>query len=95
MLQKGTTEYRKAQTVANDLRDLAAMDKWNNNSIFELSFGQIDAFLEKVKETNTFAAKVAETVLGKMNPYNQKVAFISDKQSWILAAAAVEAGIEL
>lgn len=50
---------------------------------------------ETVQATDGFAAKIAETVDKTMNPYGKKVAFISDKQSWILAVAAVENNITL
>jgi hypothetical protein len=58
----------------------------------QASIGQ---FISKVQATDGFAAKIAETVDKTMNPYGKKVAFISDKQSWILAVAAVENNITL
>lgn len=70
-------------------------DRWNNNSYFDIAFNALGQFISKVQATDGFAAKIAETVDKTMNPYGKKVAFISDKQSWILAVAAVENNITL
>lgn len=64
MSQKGSEQYKQAQKLANEIKDMAGTD-------------------------------IAETVDKTMNPYGKKVAFISDKQSWILAVAAVENNITL
>ena len=63
--------------------------------IFDIAFNALGQFISKVQATDGFAAKIAETVDKTMNPYGKKVAFISDKQSWILAVAAVENNITL
>lgn len=47
---------------------------------------------ESIKRLYTM---IAETVDKTMNPYGKKVAFISEKQSWILAVAAIENNITL
>lgn len=52
-------------------------------------------FISQIQKIDGFAAKIAETVDKTMNPYGKKVAFISEKQSWILAVAAVENNITL
>lgn len=61
----------------------------------DIAFNALGQFISKVQATDGFAAKIAETVDKTMNPYGKKVAFISDKQSWILAVAAVENNITL
>ena len=90
MLQKGSEQYKQAQKLANEIKD-----RWNNNSYFDIAFNALGQFISKVQATDGFAAKIAETVDKTMNPYGKKVAFISDKQSWILAVAAVENNITL
>ncbi len=65
------------------------------NPVNEIAFNALGQFISKVQATDGFAAKIAETVDKTMNPYGKKVAFISDKQSWILAVAAVENNITL
>lgn len=95
MLQKGSSEYKQAQSIANEIKSLADTDRWNNNSYFGIAFNALGQFISKVQATDGFAAKIAETVDKTMNPYGKKVAFISDKQSWILAVAAVEYNITL
>ena len=79
----------------SELKDMAGTDRWNNNSYFDIAFNALGQFISKVQATDGFAAKIAETVDKTMNPYGKKVAFISDKQSWILAVAAVENNITL
>lgn len=95
MLQKGSSEYKQAQSIANEIKSLADTDRWNNNSYFDIAFNALGQFISKVQATDGFAAKIAETVDKTMNPYGKKVAFISEKQSWILAVAAVENNITL
>lgn len=48
-----------------------------------------------INDLEPVLAKLHLTVDKTMNPYGKKVAFISDKQSWILAVAAVENNITL
>lgn len=93
MIAKGTADYKKAQEVANAI--VAAANQTKINSLmYNVYFEQIAKFVRKVSELNVFAAKVAQTVSGNLNPYSYQVARISDKQSWILATAAVENNIE-
>lgn len=93
--EKGSEQYKQAQKLANEIKDMAGTDRWNNNSYFDIAFNALGQFISKVQATDGFAAKIAETVDKTMNPYGKKVAFISDKQSWILAVAAVENNITL
>lgn len=89
MLTKGTKEYKRAQEIANAIVAAANSSKVSRLS-FELSFNKLDSFLSKISHLNVFASKIAETVSKSMNPYNYYVARLSDKQSWVLACAAVE-----
>lgn len=95
MLQKGSEQYKQAQKLANEIKDIAGTDRWNNNSYFDIAFESLGRFISQIQKIDGFAAKIAETVDKTMNPYGKKVAFISDKQSWILAVAAVENNITL
>ena len=95
MLQKGSSEYKQAQSIANEIKSLADTDRWNNNSYFDIAFESLGKFISQIQKIDGFATKIAETVDKTMNPYGKKVAFISEKQSWILAVAAVENNITL
>lgn len=93
MIVKGTADYKKAQEIANEIKDAANQSR-TNRLAYEIYFDELGRFLMKISELNVFAAKVAQTIDKNMNPYSYTVARISDKQSWILATAAVENGIE-
>lgn len=95
MLQKGSEQYKQAQKLANEIKDMAGTDRWNNNSYFNIAFESLGKFISQIQKIDGFAAKIAETIDKTMNPYGKKVAFISEKQSWILAVAAVENNITL
>lgn len=93
MLVRGTENYRKAQEFANSLVRVADQTKISRMG-FDMYYEKVARFLDKVKEIEGFAAQVANTVDERMNPHKYYVASISDKQSWILACAAVENNIE-
>lgn len=95
MIQRGTLNYKKAQKIANTLVDYAALERRNNNFYFNLHFEEVARFMMKIKELNVFASQIAETVESKMDACGFKLAYISSKQAWILACAAVENEIEL
>lgn len=93
MLQKGTENYKKAQEIAFYIESESKNGR-NDDLSYELSCDRIARFLVKVKETNTFASKIAETIEKNMDTCTKQVAYISDKQAWILACCAVENKIE-
>lgn len=95
MIAKGTKEYKMAQELANNIQSLANTERCNNNSYFGIATEDLDKFLSKIRETNTFASKIAETIDKTINPYGYKVANVSSKQAWILASTAVELNISL
>lgn len=72
MLQKGSEQYKQAQKLANEIKDMAGTDRWNNNSYFDIAFNALGQFISKVQATDGFAAKIAETVDKTMNPYGKK-----------------------
>ena len=94
MVIKGTQQYTAAQELANNLQRIASKQRWNDNTLFNLYFDPMANFLAKISEIEAFAAQVAKTILEKMNPYGSQVAYISSKQAWILACAAIENNIE-
>lgn len=93
MIAKDSLDYKKAQKVANVISDLANTSKISSG-YFDLNFERLSNILSQIKKLNCFAAKVAETISGQLTPYNYYVAKISSKQSWILACAIVENGLE-
>lgn len=94
MLVKGTLEYKKAQELADTITRKANTTKINS-FFFDLAFDDLYRFIVKIKALDIFAAKVAETVDKGMTGHSYYVAKVSDKQSWILACAAVENNIEI
>ena len=92
-MQKGTNEYKKAQALANQFIDDSKVGRINSMK-FEMEYDQVGRFLMKIEELNTFASQVAKTVLKTQGPYRRQVAFLSSKQAWIIACAAIENGIE-
>lgn len=94
MLVKGSKEYKVAGKLAKEIANTANVDRKNNNSYFNIAFEKLGFFLYEVKKLNVFASQISETVEKTMDTYGRKVAFVSDKQAWVLACAAVENGIE-
>lgn len=92
MLTKGSQEYKKAQELANEIMDLASTNR-RNNSYFDIAFNKLGLIIGKLQKTETFAAKIADTVDKTMNPYGFQVANVSSKQAWILASTAIELNI--
>lgn len=93
MIQKGTAEYEKAQALANQLVEDSNVGRIDS-ATFERKYDQMGRFLMKIEKLDVFASQVAKTVLKTQNPYGKQVAFLSSKQSWIIACSAVENGIE-
>ena len=94
MITRGTESYKKAQELASRIQEKANTTK-NCHSAYEMNFNILDKFLTDIKKLDIFASKIAETIDKGMNPHSYQVAKISDKQSWILACAAVENNINL
>lgn len=86
--------YSQKQAIARKIEDCAKTQRWNQHSFFGIAFDELGRLINAIEQLDCFAAKVAETVDGTMNPYGAQVARISSKQAWILACAAVENGIE-
>lgn len=95
MIAKGTSEYKKAGEISNELLVMASRDRWNNNSSFEYCFNTLAFVLADVIKVGGFAADVATTVEKSMNPYNRSVANLSSKQAWVIACSIVENGIKI
>ena len=45
MLQKGSEQYKQAQKLANEIKDMAGTDRWNNNSYFDIAFNALGQFI--------------------------------------------------
>lgn len=86
MLQKGSEQYKQAQKLANEIKDMAGTDRWNNNSYFDIAFNALGQFISKVQATDGFAAKIAETVDKTMNPTERKLrsSVTSNHGYWLL-----------
>lgn len=93
MITKGTEQYAKAQNLANGLVKIASKERWNDNTMFNLYFDPMARFLDSIEKLNVFASEIAKTVNKGMNPYGKQVAYVSSKQAWVLACAAIENNI--
>lgn len=93
MLVKGSANYKKAQKLAEEIEGAAQCTK-RDREYYDVEFASVEKFLNDVKSLNVFASNIAETVLNTMSFQNFQVAKISNKQSWILACAAIENNIE-
>lgn len=87
------TDYQLKQNFANSLFSEAKHTRYDQCG-FDLFSELIGRFLDEVVKLDTFASRVAETVLATMKPGRFQVAYISSKQAWILACAAVENGLQ-
>jgi hypothetical protein len=94
MIEKNSPQYKQAQEVANKIVRVASYERWNNQSLFNIYIDKFPQFLSCIQNIDCFAAKIATTINDKINPYGARIAFVSDKQAWILACAAVENKIE-
>lgn len=89
-----TQDYKTKQLVARKIEEVAAIQRWNDNSSFNLYFNDFANLLNSVTKLGSFASKVAETIDKTMNPYGYKIASVSKKQAWIIACAVVENNID-
>lgn len=87
-----TTDYSKKQIVANEIVRLANVSRIDSNK-YNYTTDRLAAFLEKVMKLDVFAAQVATTVYNNCG-HGYNVANVSSKQAWIIACAAIEAGME-
>ena len=90
-----TNDYKTKQLVARRIEEISSIQRWDNNTLFNIYFNDFGNFIDKViKLEGTFASKVAETIDKTMNPYGYKIASVSKKQAWIIACAVVENNID-
>lgn len=93
MITKGSNEYKKAQEIANKIQGWADTERMHTTLFHDASI-ELGCLINAVKKTDTFAAKIAETIEKSMRPNGFILANISSKQAWIIACAVVENNIE-
>jgi len=93
-VERGNQYYKQAQELANELVWMAGVGR-NDSNAFSRAFDSVGFFCNGIEQLSGFAANVAKTVHDRMNPYGKQVAYISPKQAWVLAVAAVENRIAL
>ena len=95
MITKGTAEYKKAQDMANWIAMQASCpNTMSNHTTYEAVVEKFGRFISKVAKLDGFAGEVAKTVEASTLRAKGVVAYMSSKQSWIIACACVENGIE-
>ncbi|GIM60068.1 hypothetical protein CAPN008_01180 [Capnocytophaga canis] len=93
MLVKGSKEYQVASKLAKKI--IAYSQYQRRDSYYKIAFEKLGRFVYELRKTSGFASQVAETIDKQIDEYrDRQLAFISDKQAWILACAAIENGIE-
>lgn len=45
--QYSSEQYKQAQKLANEIKDMAGTDRWNNNSYFDIAFNALGQFISK------------------------------------------------
>lgn len=90
--------YEMKQKIARRIKIYAAETpfgmRFRGRSAYDSDWMYFYQFVKKIIALEgTFASQVAQTVNSK-TPDN-RIAWVSDKQAWILACAAVDNGIEL
>ncbi len=88
-------DYQNKQIIAKKIMNFARVKRSDKFGHFSEVYEGLQRFIIHVSQLRCFASKVATTVSGTMNPQGQQVAYVSSKQAWILACAAVENGIDL
>lgn len=103
-IQKGTPEYKEAQGLAKALKlnaDESPSYGWYNLSDSERwddSQERLENALAQVnKHGNDFEKSVAQSVAKTIRPYGKggKVAFMSEKQAWVIAKSLVETHVNV
>ncbi len=88
--QNNTAEI---QNVANALVKIAYTNKWNQNSIYQVYLEKLARLLFPIRDNGGVAGEVAATVIKSLDNAKGQLAYISSKQAYILATAAVELGL--
>jgi hypothetical protein len=86
-------DYQLKCKVARAIEGASSHTKYDYAG-FQFGYERLVSVLREVVKIECFAAKVAETVLSKMNPFSFRVAFVSKKQAWVLACAIVENNLQ-
>jgi hypothetical protein len=86
-------DYQLKCKVARSIEGASSHTKYDYDG-FQFGYERLATVLNEVAKIECFAAKVAETILSKMNPFSFRVAFVSKKQAWVLACAIVENNLQ-
>ncbi len=91
-----TNDYEMKQKVARHIESVAERSAYNTMSSYAEYYNDFYRFINNIKHLEgVFAAQVAKTIEERApKNYKSRVAYVSSKQAWILACAAVENGIE-
>lgn len=89
-------EYNKTTVndVKNALKTYGKIDRWNNNAAYNMGFNDDALFVvEKVARADLgLATTIARQATGARS-YDKYGVSLSDKQAWVIADAAVKAGM--
>ena len=100
MITKGTEEYRMAGELARKLYSYAntstsaRYERAAREAMVDRFRIGISIFCDGVESLNVFASNIAKTVNASTRTAKYQAAFMSEKQAWCLACAAIEGGVD-
>ena len=87
------TNTAEIQNVANALVKMSYTNKWNQNSIYQLYLEKLARLLFTIRDNGGLAGEIATSVINTLDNAKGQLAYISSKQAFVLATAAVELGL--
>lgn len=91
-LIKGSENYKKAQSLANNIVWISSLTRGYKK--YDDYMADFENFIYKIESLGVFASDIAKSVEATLDK-DYRMARVSEKQSWIIACAAVENNINL
>lgn len=96
MLTKGTAEYKRASELAKRIYHYAnatntyRYERERGEQLIDFSRKAIYELCVAIEDLNVFSSAIATTVKASTSTCRNHAAFVSEKQAWCLACAAIE-----
>ena len=92
-MENSTIDTAKVSAIATSLVKMANTNKWNQNTIYQIYLEKLARLLFSIKDNGGLAGEIATTVISSLDRAKGNLAFISSKQAFVLATAAVQMGL--